>query len=460
MHKSIFSFWFLTTLLIGDENLAIAGAPKSVALTIYTNNMAMVSEKRSAEIGHPGNVKLMYSGVPSTIDTASVLVHFDQPAQLYSQNYSYDLISFNSLLKYHLGQNVFYTQNKESNERKEGTLLSENPILIQEQDQGAIYTPHQLFFPSIPKEMAVKPSLFWNIKTDANHLDISLQYLTSQIGWKSDYTLDLGDNGKLDLGAWITIDNRSGASFQDANITVLAGDVHMPTRVEPRSYDKGMLAAAPSADNITNEPFSGYHLYAIPFLETINDKEQKQISFIDKKGIPFDEYALNEQNDYFSNFGERELQFDHIVALQNSQANHLGIPLPRGTVRAYKKDKQHRSQFIGADFINDIPKEEEFKINIGKYFDIAGKERVKEFRVTKQQQHIVYEITLNNHSQKSEIIKLKKNTPPNLGKLAIKDSCTAPCAKETLSAFSTLYTLTLAPEESYTLSVSYDMELY
>ncbi len=460
MHRSIFALSLLSALLIGDGSLVTAEDPKSVALTIYTNSMAMVSEKRSARISQPGDVKLMCSGVPSSIDTASVLVHFDQPAQLFSQNYSYDLISFHSLLKYHLGQQVLYAKDEESKERKEGTLLSENPILIQEKDQGAIYTPHQLFFPSIPKEMAVKPSLFWNIKTDASQLDITLQYLTSQIGWKSDYTLDLGDNRKLDLGAWVTIDNRSGASFKDANITVLAGDVHMPVRVEPRAYTKEVLAAAPAADNITNEPFSGYHLYAIPFLETINDKEQKQISFIDKKQIPFDEYALNEQLDYFSNFGERELQFDHIVALQNSQQNRLGIPLPRGTVRAYKKDKQHKSQFIGADFINDTPKDEELKINIGKYFDIVGKERVSEFRVTKHQQYIAYEITLNNRSQKKETIKLKRDTPPNQGKLTIKDSCTAPCAKERISAFSTLYTLTLEPEESYTLSVSYDMERY
>ena len=462
MKKTVFSLLVLSSSLLTAGNLAITNAPEDVSMTVYGNNLAMVSEKRSAVIGKPGRVKLMYPGVPSLIDTSSVIATFAQQTNLFSQNYSYDVISYDSLLKYHLGKTIHYTEKEESVEIKEGTLLSTAPLLVREKNYGMIYIPHQVFFPDIPKDMAVKPSLFWNIETDAKRLDIDLKYLTKGLSWKSDYTVNLIDNSTLDLNSWVTIVNNSGATYANADITVLAGEVNQPPSAGSRRiYAKRMMAdQAEDSGNIQNEAFSGYHIYKIPFRETIKDKEKKQISFIQKKAISYEKYALNTETFYFSDFGERKLRFSQIVEFENSEKNHLGIPLPRGTVRVYKEDKSHVSRFVGASNIRDIPKDETVKLTIGKYFDIVGKERVTAFRQTSKEDHITYEIVVNNHSKQNEVVKLKKSIPANLGKLEIKDSCAKQCSKESLNAFTSRYSIALKPGEEYKMTISYDRKKY
>ncbi|MEA3456302.1 MAG: hypothetical protein U9R26_07320 [Campylobacterota bacterium] len=462
MKNMILGSLLLSTSLLAADNLAITNAPENISLTVYGSNLAMISEKRSAAIDSPGRVKLMYPGVPSMIDTSSVIASFSQQTSLFSQNYSYDVISRASLLKYHLGKTVNYFEKEDSVEPKEGTLLAANPLLVREKDMGLIFSPYQVLFPDIPKAMAIKPSLFWNIETEAKQLDIGLKYLTKGLSWKSDYTIDLTNDTTLDLNSWITITNDSGATYEDANITVLAGDVNMPQEQEARRvYAKRRMATvAEDGGNIQNEAFSGYHIYKIPFRETIKDKEKKQISFIQKKEIAYEKYAFNTEAFYFSNFGERKLSFSQIIEFENSEKNHLGIPLPKGTVRVYKEDQSSVSRFVGAANITDIPKDEKVKLTIGKYFDIVGKERVIDYRVTKNENHITYEITVSNHSKKREVIKLNKIVQVNQGKLTIKESCDKQCSKERLNAFMTQYTISLQPDEEYKMTISYDVKKY
>jgi len=462
MNTNIIASLLLSTSLLAAENLAITNAPENIALTVYGSNLAMISEKRSATIDKPGRVKLMYPGVPSLIDTSSVIATFSQPTRLFSQNYSYDVISRESLLKYHLGKTVNYFEKEDSIEPKEGVLLAASPLLVRERDMGLIFSPYQVLFPDIPKAMAIKPSLFWNIETETKELDIGLKYLTKGLSWKSDYTIDLTNDTTLSLNSWITITNNSGATYRDANITVLAGDVNMPQEQEERRiYAKRLMSAvAEDGGNIQNEAFSGYHIYKIPFRETIKDKEKKQISFIQKKAIAYEKYAFNRETFYFSNFGERKLRFSQIIEFQNSEENHLGIPLPKGTVRVYKEDQSGTSRFVGAATITNIPKDEEIKLTIGKYFDIVGKEKIVDFRQTKRERHITYEITISNHSKKDEVVKLQKNVPANQGKLTITDSCDKQCSKERLTAFATRYTILLKPDEAYKMTISYDMKMY
>jgi len=461
MKPIIISSIFLCSTLLTADNLAITSAPKEVALTLYGNNLAMITEKRSVEIEKTGQVKLMYPGVPSSIDTSSILASFSKPVRLYSQNYSYDVISYDSLLKYHLGKTIHYIEKEDSVEIKEGTLLATNPLLVRERNFGVIFKPYQIFFPDIPREMAVKPSLFWNIETQAETLDIGLKYLARGMSWKSDYTVNLSSDTHLNLNSWITITNNSGATYQDANITVLAGEVNAPRPQSRRVYAKrAMLQAAKDEANIQSESFSGYHIYPIPFRETIKNKEKKQISFIEKKKISYQKYALNKEQIYFTNFGERKLRFDQIIDFKNSRKNHLGIPLPKGTVRVYKEDKSGTSRFVGAANISDIPKDEKVKLTIGKYFDITGKERVTSYRQTSKERHIGYEIILSNHGKENEVVKIQKSIPVNQGKLTVTDSCSKQCSKEELNAFNALYTIPLKPDESYTLTIDYDLKIY
>lgn len=453
----------LSSSLLLADNFVTTSSAKDVALTLYSNGISLVSEKRSATIKTPGKVKLMYAGVPSMIDTSSAIASFSQPVKLYSQNYSYDVISYDSLLKYHLGKPIIYIETKTSKEPKKGILLATNPILVKETHNGVIFRPFKLFFPDIPREMAIKPSLFWNIETQASQLDIDLKYLTRGMKWKSDYTLNLSDEKLLDLNSWITITNNSGATYEDANISVLAGEVKLSQDLDTHKlYTKRRVAASAlsTEQNIQSQALLGYHIYHIPFKESIKDKEKKQISFIEKKAISYEKYAEHKEHFYFSNFGEKRLAFDQVIEFKNSKTNHLGIPLPQGNIRVYQKDNGGSSRFVGANTISNIPKDESVKITLGKHFDIVGKEKVVAFKQTNAQKYIKYEVTVNNRSKKEQLIKLQKNIPINQGKLTIKDNCKEQCNKKELNAFSTEYTLSLQPSEEYTLTISYDVQVY
>jgi len=448
----------LTSILLSNQsdiNLAFANNPKNISLTIYNQNIAMVSEERSADIQKTGNIKLMYSGIPTNIDTSSIVVSFTPKAKLFSQNYSFNTISYNSLLNYHLGKTIHYTEKSDSVEILEGTLISLAPILIREKNYGAIYKPYQLFFPDIPKDMAVKPSLFWNIQTTNHILDINLRYLTRGISWSSDYNINMIDNERLNINGWITIDNNSGATYNNANINVVAGDLNIANRdkISLMSYKKRSLKSMP---NIKSESLLGYYLYKIPFKETIKDKEKKQILFIEKEGIKYNKYSINNEEFHFYNFGERELSFTQIIKFKNSINNRLGVPLPKGDVRVYKKDNSNQVHFVGSMNIKNTPKEESVEIAIGKHFDIVGKETIKEYRETSKERFVKYSINVKNRGNQNEIIKIKKSIPINRGTLIIKDSCANNCSKKSINAFTTMYTLSLEPNEEYNIDISYN----
>ena len=465
LYTMILSLILSSALLLTDsladdkvDNLAITDDARDIKLTIYNNNLAMINEQRRAYIKKSGRVKLMYPGIPSAIDTSSVIAKFKQTVELYSQNYSFDTISYNSLLNYHLGKRVLYTEKDDSVEIKEGTLLALSPILIREKNYGAIYIPNQIFFPNIPKDMAVKPSLFWNIKTNASRLDIDLTYLTSGMSWSSDYTINIVDKKRLNLNSWITITNNSGANYIDANITLLAGEVKTPTPTLSLSRVYAKKRAKDSSKNIKNQSFAGYHIYKIPFKESIKNREKKQISFIQKEDISYQKYALNSQQLRVSNLKNKKLRFKQIILFKNSKKNHLGIPLPKGTIRVYQNDKENSSHFIGSHNIKNIPNGKLVKIAIGDYFDIVGEQKVVEYSETNQSRHIKYTITISNNSKHKETIKIKRAIPKSKGRVTIKDNCQKECTKKSLSALSTLYTIPLKAKESYDLSITYDLE--
>jgi len=460
MKNVIFSSLLLFTSTVCAENIATTSDSKDLSLTIYGGGMAMISEKRSAIIAERGKIKLIYAGVPSLIDTNSVLATFSRPVKLYSQNYSYDVISYRSLLKYHLGKEVYYIEKEDSIERKQGVLLSSNPLMIREIGEGDIYTPYKVFFPNIPKEMAIKPSLFWNIETEARNIDIELKYLTRGMSWKSDYTINLSNKKRLDLNSWVTITNNSGATYSNADITVLAGEVNMP-QVERRAYAKRRPLAEPTIaynnTNIDNQSFSGYHIYHIPFKESIKDKEKKQISFISKDSIIYNRYAFNNESFYINQQKEKKLNFQQIIEFENSETNHLGIPLPKGTARVYQEDDRGVSRFVGATEISNIPKDESVKLNIGKYFDIVGREKIVKFRKTSGGKSVTFEILLNNRGESDQIVKLEKGLPINNGKLTITDNCKNPCSVKDLNAFTKDYSILLKKGAEYNLTIDYNI---
>ena len=450
MIKTIFT---LILSGIAYASTTVPSTSSDIKITIYNDSRAFINDKRQVEIKE-GKQQLVYEGVPSSVITQSVVPTFTGiETSLYSQNYSYDLISLTSMLENSIGKALdFYTNGKEA-KLSHGVLLSASPVMIQE-SSGSIYTldkPTQVIFSKIPETMITKPSLVWNMDAkDAGTLDIDLKYLATGISWKSDYVMNLKKD-TLDLTGWITVNNNSGVAYKDAQITCLAGEVNKVrqkrTYGNKRMYKEESLAAAPMMD-VEEESFSGYHIYKIPFRETIENKQQKQISFIDKKEIAYTQYSVA-NNSYFENYGEQKLTFANTIKFQNTKENHLGIALPKGVVRMYQKDSKKQTHFIGEQRVGNIPEDENIILTIGTMFDVVGEKIITKFVAKKRHRNVETSYNVRNQGEETVVLKIKEQLPVYGKDIDVKTSCNDNCSVVKKNAFFREFTITLKAKEKY-----------
>jgi len=459
MHKILFSI--LTTSLLLFANTTIPSDNSNLKITIYNDNRAFVDDRREVEV-KAGLQKLVYEGVPNSVITQSVIPTFTGvETNLHSQNYIYDLVSLNSLLKNSVNNTVtFYTNDKEP-ELSEGRLLSYSPhAIIEETGTKKIYTlnsPTQIIFSHIPKNMITKPSLVWNMEIkNSGKLDINLKYLTRGISWQSDYVLNLKNN-VLDLTGWITVKNNSGVAYKNAQITCLSGDVNIAKSKNLQKVRSISMAYSSDAGHVEEKSFSGYHIYKIPFRETIANKQQKQILFIDKKNIVYHQYGKN-SNNYFGNYKEQKLIFTNIIEFKNSKKNHAGIPLPSGTVRMYKNDDNKESHFIGEQRIYNIPKDEKVKLKIGTLFDVTGEKTITKYISRSHYKNIETTYSIRNRGEKSVELKIEESIPTYGNQIVVKSSCKGQCSVEKKSAFIREFTIRLKPKEKYHFTSEFEVK--
>ena len=433
---------------------------EKISITVYNNDLAFVHEQRTTEV-KKGLQKLVYEGIPSKVITQSVIPSFTgSKVTLFSQNYIYNLITLSSLLKKSINQKIsFYTNDKEP-VVEEGILLAAEPsVIVKNTKDSKIYTlnsPTQVIFSKIPPSMITRPSLVWNIQAqdDAN-LHIDLKYLSRGISWKSDYVLNLNKE-LLDLTGWITINNNSGASYENSTINCVAGDLHRIT--QPQVYSRNYKAEAVAMDTmaVKEESFAGYHLYKIPFKESIRNKEQKQILFIDKRGIQYQKYGKC-INSYFENYGIQKLHFDNVVTFQNTQKNALGIPLPAGSVRMYQNDSNNRTHYIGEDRLRNTPENERIKLTTGTLFDVVGEKKITKFVSNRKYREVETSYEVRNQGKSKVTLKIEERIPTYGDKITLHSSCKEKCSLKKLNAFVRQYTIVLKPKENYHFTSGFEV---
>lgn len=456
---------FITTLLLsalGYANTVVPSKGSDLKITIYNDDRAFVQESRQVEVAE-GKQSLIYEGVPASVITPSVIPTFSGVAtRLYSQNYSYDLISLQSMLTKSINQEVEFYTNEENPRLSRGRLLSANPVMVEESSSGKIYTlerPSQVIFSKIPETMITKPSLVWRIETaKAGRLGIDLKYLTTGISWKSDYVLDLKKES-LDLTGWITVNNHSGVSYTNAAITCLAGKVHRAQERPIRRMYKAQpaMVAADAMAPVKEASFSGYHIYKIPFRETIANKEQKQIGFLEKKGVHYREYGVA-QNTHFANYGEEKMTFANTISFANTKANQLGIALPSGVVRMYKRDNDAQTHFIGEHRIGNIPEDENVTLTIGTMFDVVGEKRITKFVNRNHYKDIETTYTLRNRGKTPVTLKIKEQIPAYGNHIKVKTSCKGQCSVVKKSAFVREFTVKLDTKGKYSFTSEFEVD--
>jgi len=234
------------------------------------------------------------------------------------------------------------------------------------------------------------PTLLWDLQTaKGGAQNVELSYLTKGINWNADYVLTLGSNSTADLQGWVTINNQSGARFEDAKLKLLAGDVR---RVQPQAQSGfgggGARYAKAEMDNqFQQENLFEYHLYTLQRPATLNNRETKQISLLQGTDIKFVKKliidSLHDVGQYYPSEGEigtGDLKPLAQIEFVNSKSNGLGMPLPKGTVKVYQRDSSGSVQMLGEDAIDHTPKDETINLAIGRSFDIVASRKRTNFR--------------------------------------------------------------------------------
>jgi len=414
---TLVSFIFSAQIVSAAPLTSTAKDQQDVAVTIYNSNVGLVKDTRLIDF-KPGIHELKFMDVAAKIDPTTVHIKSlinGSSLNVLEQNYEYDLLSPQKLLEKFVGQKVqLATINPETKKEEivEATLLSTQGGNIF-QIGGKIHIGHygRVLLSKIPENLIPQPTLVWMLENKLSKPQrLEASYLTSGINWKADYVAVLNKLDTMtDLTGWVTIDNRSGATYQNALLKLVAGDINRVQGEMRMDYARPMAAAKEASPQFKEESFFEYHLYTLDRRTTIKENQTKQMTLLDANQVPLKKlfiFAGSPQYYYYQmNQGSNKQKIGVFLELENSKKNNLGIPLPKGTIRVYKEDKDGSLQFIGEDRIDHTPKDEKFKIKIGEAFDVVGERVQTDYkRLGSNLFETAFEVSLRNH--KNEDIKV------------------------------------------------------
>ena len=384
---------------------------KGLDLTVYNQNLALV-KKRGPMLFIKGVNHITIEEVATLIDPTSVYfksLTSPEDCSIREQKYEYDLVNGNKLLEKYIDKKI-RVQTKDG-KTYEGFLLNFDPgqiILGSGKQAGSLQLIHRedniqtIIFPSLPEGVITKPTLAWEVVSQkAGEQIIEVSFLTEGINWKADYVAVVNsDDTKLDLSGWVSIDNRSGATYKEANLTLVAGEVHRVQEEPPLLLKKRVLMAAEAkAEGFIEMPFFEYYLYRLPRLVTLKDNQIKQISLLSTPDVSVKKlYIFDVSNPYGWIISGSKKKINVKLELENRAEVGLEMALPRGKVRVYKADQEGNLQFVGEDLIDHTPKDEKIRLYLGDAFDLVGERKhLKTERIGKRMQDDTYEIKLRNH---------------------------------------------------------------
>ena len=404
----------------GATPVAITGADqREVMVTVYNGNLGLVKDVREIRL-EPGVAEAHFADVAAQIDPTSVhLRSLTDPSglRILEQNYEYDLLSSEKLMEKYVGRKVRLYQSNGT--FQEATLLStRGPVY---DINGQIHMGHfgSVVLPALPENLVSKPTLAWVLRnTRPTPQRVEASYLTGGISWKADYVMLINAaHTRTDLTGWVTIVNQSGATYRDAALKLVAGDVNRAgSRDDARkALESVARAASPAPErDFKSEGFFEYHLYSLDGRTTIKDSQTKQLTLLSGADIPVDKrFIYNGADGYFrSQYGTpiSNQKVGVYLDLKNAKDKGLGMPLPKGRVRVYKADTSGSQQLIGEDWIDHTPKDERVRIKMGEAFDVVGERVQKDWkRLGNNLYEVEWEITLRNH--KTEAVTVEVNEP-------------------------------------------------
>ena len=371
---------------------------RDVAVTVYNDNLGVVKDRRSFAL-QSGVSDLRFTDVASSIDPTSVHLRAlgRSPIEILYQDYRYDLVSTDKLLDKYIDLPIDVST--KDDQVKRGTLLAHDGASLVLQDAGGGLTMlnraevRQVGLKEIPKGLITRPTLVWRLRAgNGGEQPLEVSYMTGGMAWHAEYVavLDAAETS-LDVQGWASVQNNSGATYDDAKVKLVAGSINRAQQPRPMYRDEMMVKSMAGAAEIQERGFFEYHLYEVPLRATISNNEVKQLGLLHANGVKTTKkYAYDATRDN-----------DNVmvtIEFENAQSAGLGMPLPEGVVRIFKRDTDGSLELAGEDRIKHTPKNEKVRLSVGNAFDIGVERKQTNFRqVTPRVTEQTFEITLRNH---------------------------------------------------------------
>lgn len=460
---------------------ATSSSSKEVALTIYNQNFGLVKDVRSVNLTGGINF-LRFEEVAAAIDPTTVnFMSLTAPNTVVvrEQNYQYDLLDPTSILAKSVGKEITF-KNYSGGVAKElrGILLNSPKVtvvdtngnasarhqgLVVKTDRGIVLSPAgEMVLTELPEGLVAKPSLLWKLEASQSGKHVTeISYQTRGLSWRADYVAVANeDDTTADVTSWVTLDNKSGATYNNASLKLLAGDVHKVAEQqanyarEEMAVDAAMAAPAPQ---FSEKSFAEYHLYSLAGKTDINDNETKQMSLFNSSDVPTKKLFIYEPVEGVIPYGgwmpQRAPDKVNVkLEIVNSQKNNMGMALPKGKVRVYKKDHDGALQFIGEDLLDHTPRDEKFRLYIGDAFDLVGeRKQISYTRPGDREERSSYEISLRNHKDTKVTITAVEHSH---GQWKIRDSSHPYVKKD-----STTFEFTVEVPARQEVKINYEIEV-
>lgn len=432
-HATVFiPLALLAVGVLAQEQRSTLADQKEVAVTIYSQNLALIKDQRTVQIKN-GTSTLALRDVSAQIRPETALLRsVSAPGSLTvnEQNFDFDLLTPEKLLEKYVGKTVAIVKTNpatgvETSEQAQ-VLSAQNGVVLKVGDRIETGAAGRIVYSDVPANLRDRPTLVMSLNNDSKQQqDIELSYLTGGLGWKADYVVELNPaENHLDISGWVTLTNTSGTSYRNAKLQLVAGDVNQVSQDDTIANASGVVPMAKMAmlkNRMSEESLFEYHLYTLDHPTTIAENQTKQVALLSAFNVPARKELLLMGNDYYyqNSVGDlgQKMKVGVFIEFDNKEVAHLGMPLPKGIIRVYKKDGNGNAQFIGEDHIDHTPKNEKVRLKLGDAFDVTADKKQTDFKKIagngkyNYSFESAYEIVLKNAKKEAVIVTVQEPMP-------------------------------------------------
>ncbi len=409
-----------------DETQVTTDNQTGIAVTIYNQDLALIRDTRKVTLA-AGENDLAFIDVSAAMRPETALLNSAGGAlDVLEQNFDFDLLTPEKLLEKSVGQKirVFRTNPEtgaDTSEEAEVLSVANGQAVLKIGDRIETAVPGRFVYSGVPANLRARPTLVIKATAEkAGEVPVDLSYLSRGLSWSADYVVDLGaDEKTVNINGLVTLTNQSGITYKDAKLQLVAGNVNQVQPMLERAGGMMAMDAMPaSAPKMVEQAAFEYHLYSLERPTTIKENQTKQVAMLAAAEVPVEKQylvtnAANVWGNYGYNFGEGPRQNAAVkLKFKNDDKSHMGMPLPAGIVRVYKKDAAGNALFVGEDHIDHTPKNERVDLTLGEAFDITA--RAKQTNYTKLADDLYensYEVEVKNAKKEKITVDLREAFP-------------------------------------------------